>query len=218
MKDYIVDRNNSSTYIREVIRNNNGTLTVEFGDGQLFSNIAACDENIQKIIQTQEEQAKRGIEHFRTFVNQERSSKAKTILSGVGAFALGTGATFIPAVQEALSTQSPLVVFAGVGAITVLGMIPAYAKLRRNRQTVEELDKIRYRNVHLRELNRFREFPNSLAGIRPQLANWMIRQADPFCILHMDQYDKEDFMQIVSNIHTEETYGFTYAKRDSRNR
>lgn len=216
MKDYILNEEEAASYIRDVRKNSNGTLSVEFGDGKVFSNIIECEENLQKIISAEEAQAKKGIENYATFRDEVRKSRKRTFLSGVGAFALSTGATFIPAVSSAISGQNPLFVCAGIGAITVLGMIPAYAKLKKDSSKVEELDKLRFRQKYFSALQNFRNYPNALSGINPQVANWIWRNEDPFCILNIDAYDKEDLEKIVENIGVEETYHFTYQKRSPR--
>ena len=54
MRNYITDKKGTEQFIREVKKGANGTLTLKFADGKVFKNITACDENINKIIETQE--------------------------------------------------------------------------------------------------------------------------------------------------------------------
>ena len=218
MKNYIIDGKDTSQYIQDVSRNANGTLSIVFADGRVFKNIIFCDENIEKIIAVQEEQAQKGIEKYRVFKGRERASFLKTMLSGIGVFAASSAATYIPVVSDALQSKSSLSIACGIGAITVLGTIPAYVKLSRERSRVEELDKLRYRSEHLEDLQNFRDYPNALVGVNPSVANWMRKEEDPFCILYIDKYELEDLEQIVSNIQIEKTYDFTYKKGKMRSR
>ena len=75
MKNYIVDKKGEEKFIREVKKCSNGTLTLKFADGKVFKNVTACDENINKIIETQEAQAKEGMMNYKTFVKQVNEGK-----------------------------------------------------------------------------------------------------------------------------------------------
>jgi len=210
MKNYITDKKGEEQFIREVKKGTNGTLTLKFADGKVFKNITACDENINKIIETQEAQAKKGIANYKTFVKREHNSGMAMAASGFAALAVSTGATFIPQIHEMISTQNPVVVAAGIGAITVLGMIPAYCKLRKNKSTVKEIDKLKYRETHINELKSFKNYPNALADVNSKVANWMKNEKDPFSILNINNYSRSDLEQIISNIDVEKNYNFTY--------
>ena len=218
MKEYILDGREASSYIRDVRKSKDGTLSVEFADGRVFKGVKESEENLSKIIATEEAQAKRGIENYTVFKRVEQASRFKTFLSGVGALAVGTGLTFVPSIQQMLHGQNPMITVAGVGAITILGMIPAYARLCHDKGVVRELDKLRFRGKHYEDLQSFREYPNALTGLSPQTANWIRNSKDPFSILNIDSYEKEDLEQIVENIGVEKQYDFTYQKRNSRRR
>ncbi|MBR3210928.1 MAG: hypothetical protein IKF71_03200 [Bacilli bacterium] len=210
MKNYSLNDENAEQFITNVCASSDGTLIVEFADGKVFQHIEACDENLEKIIAAQEEQAKKGIESYRKFKNRERSSAFKTAVSGLGIAAAGVGATFIPTIHEMVQTNHPALVYTGIGVVAILGTIPAYSKLRKNRQDVEELDKLRYREEHLEDLQNIFSYPNALVGVNPRLAKWILKQDDPFCILFTDKYSLRDLQQIVSNIEVEKTFDFTY--------
>ena len=216
MKNYILDGKGEESYIAKVIECKDGSLSVKFADGRVFNNVEACDENLQKIIAVQEEQALKGIEHYKEFKTKECNATALTVLSGIGALGISTGVSMIPAVQTALSSENPVVVAAGIGVITILGTIPALTKLCREKKRVKELDKLRYRKNHLSDLKRFKKYPNSLAGVDTSVAEWMKTSDDPFCILNIDEYSRDDLEQIMSNIRVEKEYDFTYEKGKSR--
>ena len=210
MKDYLLDdKKGASKYIREAREDGKGNLSIEFGDGSVFRNIEACPENIQKIVEVQEAQAKNGIKNMSSYINREKSSKVRTILSGLGSVA---GSTLLSVIASSCLQQpmNPLIVTAGIGAITILGTIPAYYRLRKDHAKVEELSKLRYRNEHLSELRSYAKYPNALAGIRPRLSSWMKKQEDPFSILSIDEFSEEDLRKIVSNMDVEEAYQFHY--------
>lgn len=213
MKEYIIDENERKQYITNFTREKNGTLSVEFADGRVFNNIEYSDENIEKIITIQEEQARRGIDHYKVFKRRLNTSKIKTAAAFVGTLGASIGATFIPAVSQAVESNHPLVVCLGIGAVTVLGTIPAYAKLYRDSKVVEELDKIKYRDTHRKELATIRDHENSLAGLDQHRTGWMKRVEDPFSIANIDRYDIEDLETIVDNINVENNLGLTYVKR-----
>lgn len=218
MKNYLLDDRGKSKYIVDVREGKNGTLIVEFADGRVFTGIEKCDENIQKIIDVQESQAKKGIENYRKFKNKESHAVGLTFLSGAGSCLAGACAvSFIPALNNTVSGQ-PAVITATVGAITVLGMIPALAKLHREKSRVGELDKLRFRDSHLDDLRSFKKYPNALSGLNPRVANWIKSQDDPFNILDVDNYDVSDLTQIMSNIEVEKAYNFTYKNSNSRSR
>lgn len=216
MKNYAINAKDNEKYIQYVEKNRDGTITIVFADGRVFDNIVCCEENLEKIIAVQEEQAKKGIDNYKIFKTKENKSKALTLISGIGTLAVTTGITMAPAVNNALSSQSPVLVAAGVGLITILGTIPAFAKLRRDRGKVKELEKLRYRNKHKKELDSYAEYPNALAGIYPDTAKWISSTKDPFSILNIDEYSQYDLEQIVSNINVEKSYDFTYKKNIRR--
>ena len=212
MKEYIITEEERKKYITNFARVNNGTISVQFADGRVFEDVEYCPENIEKLVKVQEAQAKRGIDHYRVFKNRMNASRVKTALSFAGTLGLSIGATMIPAVSEAVDSAHPLVVCLGIGALTVLGTIPAYAKLYRDTQVVDELDKLKYRDAHKSELDSMNNYSNALAGIERRKSNWMRRTNNPFSVINVDKYDIEDLEMIVDNISNEKSLGFTYAK------
>ncbi len=216
MKNYIIDGKGEEKYIRNVIKNPNGTMTIVFADGRVFKNISYSEDNLEKIIATEEAQADMGINNYRTFEGKKIFSKALTFISGIGVMGAAIGATYIPQINEALIGQSPIVVAAGVGVITILGTLPAYTKYCIDKSILKELDKLRYRKMHLSELKNFRDYPNALSGVNPRTARFMISAEDPFSILNIDEYNIEDLEKMITNINVEKEYNFTYRKANTR--
>ena len=217
MKEYIIDDAEKKKYVTRFYKEKNGSISVEFADGRVFRNIEYSDENIDKLIAKQEAQAKRGLDHYKTFKARLKRSQAKTGLSFAGTLGLSiAAANYIPAISELVDKSNPLVVCLGIGVVTVLGTIPAYAKLYKDGKIVEELDKVKYRNSHQDELESIDEYPNALAGLDPNKTGWMKRVTDPFSIANVDRYGIEDLETIVSNINNEKQFGFTYEKTKCR--
>ena len=67
MKDYTVDENGKSRYVMNFTRGKNNTYTIYFADGSVFENIEANAENLRRLKELQEQQAKRGVENLSVF-------------------------------------------------------------------------------------------------------------------------------------------------------
>lgn len=212
MKDYSLNEQEREQFITDVYEDTNHTLTVVFADGRCFRNLAITKENLEKIKMVQEEQAKIGLKNMEVFRKKKNLSSIATVASGVLAATASISAANIPAIQDSLQSQHPIVTIAGVGVITILGMIPAYTKLVKNCSILKELHKIKYRNRHQDMLNRYRQYPNSLEGIDHSARFTLQHDEDPFSVINMDYYSQEDLRTIVSNIEREEVYQFHYAK------
>ena len=218
MKDYSLCKQGNSDYIVDIFVDSNDTYTVVFADGRRFRNIEVTKENLEKVKKAQEEQAKRGLSNLGIFKSRKTKSGFATFMSGIGAGALAYGATYIPTIQEAISTQNPVLIAAGIGTVAVLGAIPCFTRFVKNKGIVQELEKIKYRNQHRKDLDRFREYPNSLAGINGNTRAVLLSEKDPFSIINVDDFTEEDLKQIISNIHSEEGYQFTYSKKQSKSK
>ena len=108
--------------------------------------------------------------------------------------------------------QNPVVVAAGIGMITILGSIPAVAKLFRETEKVAELEKLEFLSKNGSKLRNYRSYHNSLRGLNNRAAAHFKREEDPYCILDIDEYDKKDLEIIMENIEKEEAFGFSYKK------
>lgn len=217
MEEYIIDEAEKKKYVKKFKREKDGSLSVEFADGRVFRKLEYSEENLAKLVAKQEAQAKRGLEHYKTFKARFNRSQAKTGLSFAGTLGLSiAAANYVPQVSELIDKSNPLVVCLGIGVVTVLGTIPAYAKLYKDSKVLEELDKIRYRNSHQDELDCVDVYPNSLAGLDVNRTGWMRRLDDPFSVANIDRYRIEDLETIVSNVDSERQFGFTYEKVKNR--
>ena len=213
MKDYSIGENkkNYILYIDE--KKENGTFDVIFADGSKFCDVEANDANLEKIIQIQERQAKEGIANKAVFVGRRTKAGVLTVLNA-GALAVGVSAiTNIPVINNLLATQDPRVVAAGIGTITILGTIPAVAKLFRENEKVAELEKLEYLSKHRRQLETYKQYHNVLKGINKGAALHFRKSSEPFCILDIDEYDKKDLEQMIENMEKEDSFAFTYKKK-----
>ena len=215
MKDYSIGENKKN-YILSIDENTaNGTFDVIFADGSKFCDVEANDENFAKIIQIQERQAKEGIANKSVFVGRRAKAGVLTFLSAAAMLAGTTAATNIPMVSNLLSGQDPVVVAAGIGTITILGTIPAVAKLFRESEKVAELEKLEYLAKHRQKLESYRSYHNVLKGLNKKAFAHFKKSADPYCILDIDEYEKKDLEQMIENIEKEDAFAFTYKKRKS---
>ena len=212
MKEYIIDEDEKKRYITYFGRDKSGNISIQFADGRVFENVEYNEENIEKLERVQEEQAARGLRHYKIFKNRLNMSKLKTAASFAGSLGLSIGATMIPAVSRAVDNTHPVVVCLGIGALTVLGTIPAYAKLYRDSKVLEELNKLKYRNAHRDDLDSIDEYQNAFAGMNSGKSRWIKRTDNPFSVVNVDRYEIEDLQTIVENINNEKSLGLTYAK------
>lgn len=207
MKDYSLNERERKSFITDVYHKEDDTYMIVFADGRVFDNIEVCDENFNKIVEIQEEQARRGIENMHLF--QKRVSKTGFITALVGTALISTGIIgyFETPIMQ---TQDPILVTTSYGLIAIMGIVPCLAKLKKDGDKITELKKLLYRNVHKRELDQYRDYPNALSGIDRQKRKNMENFEDPFNILNMDSFTEEDLRMIVSNIHREKGYQFVY--------
>lgn len=222
MEKFIVNKEDAKKYIADMYYVGDGSIEVCFADGRVFRGISACEDNICKLCDMQEAQAKVGLESKNIFRNRALGSAGLTFISGVGTMAASYFATTgIPALH-AYASANPTAVAAGVGVITVLSLIPGFAKLCKNKRLVDNLDLIQYRDENRDILDSYKSHPNSLCGLDDDLARWLACPSsddgdsfsdDPFSIVNLYRFTKADLETIVNNIQTEQDLGFAYVRR-----
>ena len=208
MKNYLLNKRGEEEYITSVEKNDDKTLTITFADGRVFTNILACEENLQKIASVQEKQASKGIENSAKLVRRKKMQELKVAATGICIAGAGIGL----ASACHVSPQDALGVTFAVGTVMIMGMIPSSCNLVRENAKIRELKKLEYRAEHMDSLMNFRDYPNALAGLKPEVARWFIEEKDPFSILNIDSYSREDLVQIVKNITVEKDLGLVYKK------
>lgn len=208
MKDYSLSKEAEKDYIVHVYQHDNNTYTVVFADGRVFENVDVCDENFDKLTSILEEQAKHGVQNIDTF--RRRATKSGVMTACVGALltAASVGISSMPTLQG----QDPIFVASTLGMITILGTIPAFAKLKMDCDKVHELEKLQFRNRHLDVLSSYKDYPNSLAGLSRDQKSMMGYYENPFHIMNMDSFTEEDLRTIVTNIRQEKALQFVYHK------
>ena len=218
MKDYSLDKDEKSKYILNVQSNLDHTFDVYFADGSVFRGVEGTSENYRKVKYILEKQAKDALLHYKDFEKKSVKSIVKTGVNAIGVVTAARLLCNLPKIKDIVEKEPPLVVFCGAGAITLLGTFPSIVKAVRDSKKCEELEKIDFRNHHRRELDSISNYPNSLSGIRPSIKHMIKTDQDPFSMINIDQYKKEDLEIIVDNIQKEECFQFTYKKKNVRNR
>lgn len=202
MKDYSMNKKEKETYIKKVKKlkkGNTDCLEIEFADGRKFKNITYSPENIEKITQLQEEQAKTGIARKKTFERQQLTDKTRvmtglilgSLLTAAGTQATGHGA--IP--------------FAALSFICTGAYLTSYVSITGK---VKELEKLEYRNKNKADLDALRQYRNALTGLSKSKRNYIKKTKEPFSILNINNFSKKDLEKIISNIEREKTYDFDY--------
>lgn len=210
MEVYVSDKNDKKKYIKSVEKTTGDTLKMTLADGRVFKGIKMCSENIEKINNVQEEQAKKGLNNYVTFKNNLTKSKILLASSGILGGAVTGGLLTMNGVSE---FSNPIVLAIAGGIITAFGVIPAAIKVARDKLKVKELDKIRYRDENIGDLMHYRNYKNSLSGLGSKASKYFKAADDTaFSIINIDNYSKEDLETIMSNIEVEDKLGLSYVK------
>lgn len=218
MKDYSLSEDENGEYITNIKYNRDkNTYIILFADGSRMINVAANEDNLEKIKKAQEEQAERGVENLNVFINRKAKDGIMSFISGIGTATIASCFCTSP-ILNSITSEHPVITIAGIGIISILGAIPAYVKFKKNKEIVEEIEKIKYRNAHRETLDTFRDYPNALTGISSNTASSLVSLDDPFSILNIDEYTEEDLKNIIDNIHKEEKFDFEYPKKYSKSK
>lgn len=227
MRDYRLNRKQQPNYIIEARPNmvviNEGnevqeteTLDIYFADGKVFKNVRYDEENLKKIADRQEQQATEGITNLPIFEKRLTRSGIITAASIVGGPIIASGISHVVA-QSLQTPADPTMVVCAGGILALCGAIPAAISLARNLPIVKELKKLKYRNEHREELDRFDEYENALAGLPKSVtADFMTAKEngeDPFSTSNVDGFTQQEMETIISNIEREKEFGFTYVKK-----
>ena len=210
MKDYSLNEEEKSRFIKKVIYHNNHTFDIVFADGSRLNGIDENSENLSKVKRVLEEQARKGVSNYSVFQGKKTCATVATGISALTLAVAGTWACSIPAISDVVLKEPPIAAICGVSALTILGTMPSIVKMVKNSMKVDELDKIKYRNLHQRELDAIRDYPNSLNGVNSSLKELISVDKEPFSMLYVDEYSIDDLETIVSNVEKEESYQFTY--------
>lgn len=219
-KDYIVD----VTQVRTPVETGDGkqktckTLNIKFADGKVFRNVRYDEGNVAKITSQIDQQVEEGIQNLDKLT--KRRNKTGIITAGTlfGTPLLCEGIAAV-ASNYLETEQDPTRVAIAAGVITLLGVIPSAYHFIKNSQVVSELRKLKYRNDNRNDLDNAIGYENAFAGLSTKKANMFAGALetgmDPYTVLRVDDYSKEDLETIVANIEREKTYQFTYAQRPS---
>ena len=212
MKDYTNREKEKKLYIVNHWKNEDGTMSVQFANGTVFTGIAYSEENLKKLAEMQEAQAETGIKRYKEFSKEKRKSEVRTVLAGSVTgimYAFGAGSMFIPAMQSMNIAQAAPIAL-GLGTITAIGTILSAHKLRKEQGRVSELDKIRYRNAHREQLDKANSYHNAFAGMPIKTARYFEKEKNPYSILNIDCFTEDELRTIIQNMEAEDATGFNY--------
>ena len=208
MQNYLLDKKGEDEYITSVVEEDDKTLTITFADGRVFRNIKSCPENLEKIAEEQENQAIIGLNNY------EKIKRKKELHS---CLMIGSGIVCASMAGFLITHQTPAVLTTCIGAVSFMGMIPSGIKLCKDNQKLKEISVIQYISDHIETLGEYRDYPNALAGLKPDVAEWYIKEDNPFSILNLDLLSLEDLKTIMKNIKVEKDFTFTYKKTRKTN-
>ena len=119
MKDYSIGESKKNYILRIEENEANGTFDVVFADGSRFTDVEANEANIQKVIAIQEKQAKDGVANKAVFVGKRTKAGVLTGFSAAASLAAATAISSIPAVEQMVAGQNPVVVAVGIACLTI---------------------------------------------------------------------------------------------------
>ena len=211
MKDYSMNQTEKDKFITDIRKvsteDGNEEYEVLFADGEVFTGIEVCEENLSKIEEQMKKQANAGVARFSSFV--KRKSKA------VGAIVFGSAATLSSATMLAtgfISAEPNIVLQTALGVVGVFSLIKGSKVYLNVAPKVKELKKIKYLDNHKKTLENYYEYPNALEGLDSYTREYFEEEENPFSMINIDEYDKEDLENIMKNINREREFGFTYNK------
>ncbi len=207
MKDYTLNKEDKKTYIKNIekVKSTSGVSSykITYADGRVFKNIACNEENLKKIIDTQEKQAQEGIKNIQVYEKKAKGFKYLT-LAGV---IIGTTASII----DGNATSSMMgTIITSVGYICMGSGLISFINFLEEKGKIAELKKISYRDKNQGDLENFKSYNNSLAGINRTKRKLLEHQKDPFSIININNYSQDDLETIISNIEREKKYNFEY--------
>lgn len=214
MKDFTINKKDREKYIKDVKKKSKAGQAyyeIKFADGRKFKNITCNDENINKIINKQEEQAQKGLENANVFKKKESHYKFTTIVGAVCSGLIGYAPVYDLVTNGNVQTL-PL----AAGTACVSATVYMLINYINNKGKVLELNKIKYRNDNEKELSEFKNYENSLNGLDSATKNVLNKTKKPFSIINLDNYSKKDLETIKSNIEREKSYQFTYNNTTSK--
>ena len=212
MQDYSLTKKDQKNFVICYKKEQDGTYSVTFADGSVFKHIEANEENIEKLEELLESQKEEGKKRYNLLRKRTKTSCGVMLATPVAIATTSALVTSIPALDSVMSSYSTPSIVCGIGIITILGSIPAYCKLRKNLDTVLEIDKIKFVELHRDVLYSFRNHPNSLVGIDVRTQTYIRSKKNPFTVENLQRIGLSDLRKIVENIEKEDRLGFTYKK------
>lgn len=181
---------------------------VKYADGTTIGSIINNQENYNKLEQIMEEQAATAVEHHKSYKGKVVTDGVGMILSAsvppVGAYIVNSN---LPLAQE-----NPEVAMIAAGVIALGSIAHFVYKWVKDRATLKEVEKIKYRDEHREILDGFKDHPNALNGIEDPTYSNIVKAKKPFGIINLDHISDKELERIVENIEKENDLPVTYAK------
>ena len=215
MRDFTTNKNERKEYITDVkkVRKTKGSESYEvtFADGKKFSNLSFVENNLEKIVNAQEEQARKGIQNKEIFKNKERKYRLSTITGTII-----SGLVLSEPIGNMIHNQPVNQLSLAVGTVALGATCMFLIKFLSNKGKVLELNKIEYRNNNIEDLKSIHKYENSLTGLSILSKRFFEKSKDPFSIIEIDNYSQKDLESIMSNIEREKIYKFDYKQKTNK--
>ena len=215
MRDFTTNKNERKEYITNVkkVKKTKGSESYEvtFADGKKFSNLSFVENNLEKIIKAQEQQALKGIQNKEIFKNKEHKYKISTCTGTILSGLIISGP-----IGNIINNQPVNKLSLAVGTVALGATCISLLKYISNKGKVTELNKIEYRNNNLEDLKSIYKYENSLTGLSTLSRRFFEKSKDPFSIIEIDNYNQKDLESIMSNIEREKIYKFDYKQKTNK--
>lgn len=207
MHRYNKIREDKSTYILDVKQNEGeNTLTVVFGDNKCHTDVENTEENIKIFEEQMEKQMDAALKRKPVYTLQTLLATASTIATATGAVTTLSG---FETVQNAAVNENL------TGAAFVLGFGCSVIWAIREHSRLSELSTVSYRNKNAEKLKNIKLYSHALDSSSKRIKRLISENQNPFGILNIDKYNKNDLKKIMTEISREESMkqrGVTYIK------
>lgn len=205
MKNYAKLTEDKSKYITGLRDNEDGTLSVTFGDRRIHHDIENTEDNVKRIEAKMEEEMQAGIRREPEYV-------LRSIIATGSVIAAETGAVALKSIESLQRTELGQAL---TGAVLLVGSAITITWCIREWSRVSEISKVKYRNKHAEKFQNIDQYSHSLDGLKPATRG-LFEAENPLSVINVDEYRKADLKKIVKEIAREEmmkdTLNITYVK------
>lgn len=206
MQVYTNKKSEKSRYIRNIELYDDGTFSLEFADGTVYSDYAATEENIAKVRNIMESQADDGLAIIGNF---KADLVVGEILAATGAAAC-TG-TVISILNGAQTVEQGLLALGGIlisPAIMLLGAVKTVISKKR----LNELAKKELCDLMKSDIANIGDYPHALVDVRPEIISLVETEEVPFAAMNYKRFKTSDLQKINGNIERDKELKLTMSK------